>query len=97
MKHALGLTILAFLVLLASPRPAAAADLYVSNGPAGTIGEYNDSTGAAINASLVTGLADPVGIAVDGSGNLYVGVTTHRASARLGSTTPSPERRSTSP
>ena len=40
---------------------------YVSNG---TIGEYTTS-GATVNASLVSGLSDPGGIAVSGS-NLFV-------------------------
>jgi hypothetical protein len=37
----------------------------------GTIGEYNATTGAAINASLVTGLNQPAAVAVSGN-NLFV-------------------------
>ncbi|HEX4146566.1 MAG TPA: choice-of-anchor Q domain-containing protein [Pirellulales bacterium] len=39
--------------------------------PDGTISEYNATTGATINASLITGLTTPGDIAVSG-GNLYV-------------------------
>jgi hypothetical protein len=38
---------------------------------AGTVGEYNATTGATVNASLVSGLTDPIGIALSG-GNLFV-------------------------
>jgi PEP-CTERM motif len=46
------------------------------NGPqpnigTGAIGEYNAITGATVNASLVSGLSNPLGIAVFG-GNLFV-------------------------
>ena len=37
----------------------------------GTVGEYNATTGATINSSLVSGLSSPVGIAVSGA-NLWV-------------------------
>ena len=47
------------------------ANLWVTNYNRGTIGEYNATTGAVINASLVSGLNDPSGIAVSG-GNLSV-------------------------
>src|SRR6202011_924315 len=40
----------------------------------GTIGEYDATTGAAINPSLVSGLNSPFGIAVSGA-NLYVANT----------------------
>jgi hypothetical protein len=66
------LIVAAFLLLLATPKSAHAQVIYVANANAGTIGEYNASTGAAINASLVTGLSNPFGLAVDGSGHLYV-------------------------
>jgi len=39
-------------------------NLYVANYSNGTIGEYDATSGAAINSSLVTGLNFPVGIAV---------------------------------
>ncbi len=44
----------------------------MANFSAGTVGEYNASTGAAINASLITGPYEPTGLALDGSGHLYV-------------------------
>jgi DNA-binding beta-propeller fold protein YncE len=47
------------------------SDLFVtSNIPLGTVGEYTTS-GATVNASLISGLNEPVGIAVDGS-DLFV-------------------------
>ncbi len=46
-------------------------DLFVANEVSGTIGEYNATTGAAINASLVTGLDFPEGIAISGN-DLFV-------------------------
>ena len=57
------------LVGAASSEAQAGADLYVSG--SSTIGEYNASTGAAINASLVSGLSEAFGIAVSGS-DLFV-------------------------
>ena len=48
----------------------------------GTIGEYTTS-GATVNASLVSGLNYPYGIAVSGS-NLFV--TNYNAPARLANT-----------
>ena len=51
-------------------RPHAGRDIYVANYGTGTIGEYTTS-GAVVNASLVSGLNDPNGIAVSGS-NLFV-------------------------
>ncbi len=46
------------------------SDLFVANGTGGTVGEYTTS-GATVNASLVTGLFSPDGVAVSGS-NLFV-------------------------
>ena len=44
--------------------PATAhGQIFVTNGAAGTIGEYTTS-GATVNASLVSGLNGPIGIAV---------------------------------
>jgi PEP-CTERM motif len=69
--------------LVAGPHIAVQGnDLFVSlqgsagtiGGNAGTIGEYDATTGAAINASFITGLNDPQGIAVYG-GDLYVVVS----------------------
>src|SRR5450759_1108227 len=49
---------------------AAHAQIFVVNTSADTIGEYTNS-GATVNASLVSGLNEPLGIAVSGS-NLFV-------------------------
>jgi hypothetical protein len=51
----------------------------VNYGTNGTIGVYNASTGAAINASLVTGLPNVGGIALDSSGHLFVVILNHIA------------------
>lgn len=45
--------------------------LYAANYSSGTVGTYDATTGAAINSSLIAGLASPYGIALDG-GYLYV-------------------------
>lgn len=50
---------------------AAYGQIYVANFGTGTIGKYDATTGAAINASLVSGLNGPIGIALSG-GHLYV-------------------------
>jgi hypothetical protein len=42
-----------------------ASTLLVTSG--NTVGSYNPNTGAAINASLITGVTSPVGLAVTGS------------------------------
>jgi len=44
--------------------------IFVTNSSSGKIGEYTTS-GAVVNASLVSGLNGPTGIAVSGS-NIYV-------------------------
>ncbi len=49
---------------------AYADNIFVTNFFDSTIGEYTTS-GAAVNASLISGLNNPVGIAVSGS-NLFV-------------------------
>ena len=46
------------------------SDLFVTNSEAGTIGEYTTS-GATVNASLISGLSAPLGLALSGS-NLFV-------------------------
>src|SRR5258708_4069479 len=51
--------------------PAAGANLFVANFNGNTIGEYNATTGATVNAALVSGLTTPTGIAVSGA-NLWV-------------------------
>ena len=59
-------------------RTTLADSLFVSNYGDGTIGEYT-TTGTAVNPSLVAGLDNPTGIALDGNGNLAallpIGVT----------------------
>ena len=45
-------------------------DIYVTNSDNATVGEYTMS-GAVVNASLISGLSDPIGIAVSGS-DLFV-------------------------
>jgi uncharacterized protein YjiK len=45
---------------------AAHAQIFVVNNVSGTIGEYTTS-GATVNASLISGLSTPAGIAVSGS------------------------------
>ena len=45
--------------------------IFVSNTGNGTIGEFNATSGATVNAALVSGLNTPTGIAVSG-GNLFV-------------------------
>ena len=64
-------TILAGFLALGS---ASAQTIFVTNSepPGNSIGSYNGVTGAAINASLVTGLSNPYGLALSGE-NLYVG------------------------
>src|SRR5437868_2499589 len=49
----------------------ARGQIFVTNTGTGTIGEYDYNTGGTINASLVSGLSFPWGIAVSGA-NLYV-------------------------
>ena len=59
---------------LLTPPPAAADIIYEVNGSAtsnGSVGVYS-MNGTPINTGLITGLYDPVGIALDSSGNLYV-------------------------
>ena len=46
-------------------------NLFVLNGSTGTIGEYNATTGATINATLISGLNDPADIAISGN-DLFV-------------------------
>jgi hypothetical protein len=48
----------------------AGAQIYVTNFAKGTVGEYN-LDGTVVNAKLISGLAEPIGIAISGS-TLYV-------------------------
>lgn len=50
--------------------PATAGEIFVVNSSNGTIGEYTTS-GATINASLISGLNSPFDVAVSGT-DLYV-------------------------
>ena len=45
--------------------------IYETNDGPNTIGEYDATTGATVNSSLISGLNRPYGIAVSG-GNLFV-------------------------
>jgi len=47
------------------------AQIFVANINTNTIGEYDAATGATINSSFISGLNQPVGIALSG-GNLFV-------------------------
>jgi len=49
-----------------------AGNIYVTNYFASTIGKYDATTGAAVNASLVTGLSTPQNLAFDANGTLFV-------------------------
>ena len=64
------LLLLAVAAVWAMPGTAR-GQIFEMNSGAGTIGEYDATTGATINASLVSGLSSPRGIAVSG-GNLFV-------------------------
>src|SRR5947199_129198 len=57
--------------LLAMPGTARGQIIYETNSSGNTIGEYDATTGATVNASLVSGLNKPQGIVVSG-GNLWV-------------------------
>jgi len=55
--------VIAIAVLWAMPRNAH-AQLYVTQRGAGIVGEYDATTGFAINANFITGLNGPIGLAV---------------------------------
>ena len=55
-------TVVAALGLLTLP---AHAQIFVANSSNNTVGEYNASNGAAINASFITGLGSPRFIAIE--------------------------------
>jgi hypothetical protein len=61
----------AILGLITMSVSAASAQIYVANFGGGKIGEYDVTTGAAINAALITTANGPYGVAISGS-NLYV-------------------------
>jgi len=56
---------------------SARAQLYVSQVDNNTVSEYNATTGASINASFITGLNGPTGLALSGNtlfvSNFYSG------------------------
>ena len=59
-------------VLVGTPLAGTAGgQLFVANWSSGTIGEYTTS-GATVNAALVSGLSKPYGLALDGNGHLFV-------------------------
>jgi autotransporter-associated beta strand protein len=62
---------LTFLLMTGFIHKAEAQRVFVTSELNGTIGVYNATSGTAVNASLVSGLAGPAGIAVSGS-NIYV-------------------------
>jgi hypothetical protein len=61
----------ALLGSLLSSSIARAGTIFVTNNSTGTIGEYTTS-GATVNASLITGLSNPGSLTLSGS-NLFVG------------------------
>jgi len=72
LHRALCTLLLGIAALWAMPR-SARAQLYVGmgGGSINTVGEYNDTTGATINANFITGLSYPTALALSGN-NLFV-------------------------
>jgi hypothetical protein len=62
--------LVAFAALCAMSGTATCAQIFVTNGVNGTVGEYTTS-GATVDPALISGLSQPFGIAVSG-GNLFV-------------------------
>src|SRR5271170_7030817 len=58
-------------LLCSAPAPCKAQTIYVASQFSSTVGEYNATTGAAINTSFVTGLFKPQNLARSGN-DLYV-------------------------
>ncbi len=73
MKHAMFVGIFVSLSLLTAANPAAAGIIYEVNGGAsnGSVGSYTTS-GTPVVPTLVSGLPNPIGVAVDSAGNFYV-------------------------
>ena len=71
LRRALCTLLLGITALWAMPGSARAQVLYVSQVNAGIVGEYDATTGAAINANFITGLISPAGLALSGN-NLFV-------------------------
>jgi hypothetical protein len=70
-RRALCTLLLGIAALWAMPKSARAQLLYVVQNTANSVGEYNATTGAAINANLITGLNGPVGLVLSGN-SLFV-------------------------
>ena len=70
LRLALATLALALGVLVSARATQAGAAVFVANTDSGTVGEYTTS-GAPINASVITGLSNPEGMALDGS-DLFV-------------------------
>jgi hypothetical protein len=68
-RRVLWTLLLGVTALWAMPR-STRAQLYVSD--SNGVGEYNATTGAAVNANFITGLFDSMGIALSDN-NLFVG------------------------
>ena len=64
LRRALCTLLLGIAMLWAMPRNARAQLLYVGQTGNSSVGEYNATTGAAINANFITGLNEPEGLAV---------------------------------
>ena len=71
LRRALCTLLLGITALWAMPGSARAQVLYVSQVNAGIVGEYDATTGAVINANLMTALNGPAGLALSGN-NLFV-------------------------
>src|SRR5690348_731553 len=72
LRRAVCTLLLGITALWAMPRSARAQVLYVSQGGDSIVGEYDATSGAAINANLITGLNRPVGLALSGNNLLVV-------------------------
>ena len=70
LRLALATLVLALGVLVSALATQAAAEVYVTNAGSGKVGEYTTS-GATVNASLISGVGHPTGVALEGS-DLYV-------------------------
>ncbi len=66
----IGISLLLACVVL--PRSSVAGTLYVADRDTNTVAAYNGTTGALVNASFITGLDSPWGLARDSAGNFYV-------------------------
>jgi len=69
-KPVLSLALLATLAVFSGS--ITAQDIFVVKFDANTVGQYNAATGASINSSFISGLANPFGLALSGN-RLFVG------------------------